>query len=136
MRDQQHNAQVYRQIYSPNPFFNETDLNIKQYMIEVDSKNLRFYNLFILKVIFNLYLKIIKVFFFLIFALRLNFDSDKTSYQNCKKSTSTPALKHINENEFLQQTLNINFDPKEIDKNDTCRDLFRSTSANEGLVLL
>ncbi|CAJ0569497.1 unnamed protein product, partial [Mesorhabditis spiculigera] len=37
-RQHQHNAQVYRQLYAPNPFSSETDENIKKYFREVEAK--------------------------------------------------------------------------------------------------
>ncbi|KAK6760322.1 hypothetical protein RB195_021701 [Necator americanus] len=38
-RQHQHNAQVYRQLYAPNPFACETDEDIKKYMEEVEMKS-------------------------------------------------------------------------------------------------
>ncbi|CAD6185109.1 unnamed protein product [Caenorhabditis auriculariae] len=38
-RQFQHNAQVYKQLYAPNPFSVETDENIKKYIQEVESKS-------------------------------------------------------------------------------------------------
>uniref|UniRef100_A0A915BBA1 Class II aldolase/adducin N-terminal domain-containing protein n=1 Tax=Parascaris univalens TaxID=6257 RepID=A0A915BBA1_PARUN len=40
-RQHQHNAQVYRQLYAPNPFACETDEDIQKYMKEVESKTPR-----------------------------------------------------------------------------------------------
>ncbi|VDK49436.1 unnamed protein product [Anisakis simplex] len=40
-RQHQHNAQVYRQLYAPNPFASETDEDIQKYMKEVESKTPR-----------------------------------------------------------------------------------------------
>ncbi|CAJ0569974.1 unnamed protein product, partial [Mesorhabditis spiculigera] len=40
-RQHQHNAQVYRQLYAPNPFSSETDENIKKYFREVEAKSPR-----------------------------------------------------------------------------------------------
>lgn len=37
-RDHQHNAQIYRQLYQPNPFANETDEDIANYKKEVEKK--------------------------------------------------------------------------------------------------
>lgn len=49
-RDQQHNAQVYRQVFLPNPFMNETDDEIKEYMMGVHENCLRYF-----KIIFALF---------------------------------------------------------------------------------
>uniref|UniRef100_A0A7E4UN83 Aldolase_II domain-containing protein n=1 Tax=Panagrellus redivivus TaxID=6233 RepID=A0A7E4UN83_PANRE len=38
-RSQQHNAKVYRQLYAPNPFSNETDEEIRTYMRDVELKS-------------------------------------------------------------------------------------------------
>ncbi|WKY14811.1 hypothetical protein Q1695_000381 [Nippostrongylus brasiliensis] len=38
-RQHQHNAQVYRQLYAPNPFACETDEDIRKYMEEVELKS-------------------------------------------------------------------------------------------------
>ncbi|CAG9537428.1 unnamed protein product [Cercopithifilaria johnstoni] len=40
-RQHQHNAQVYRQLYAPNPFASETDEDIQKYMKEVEAKTPR-----------------------------------------------------------------------------------------------
>uniref|UniRef100_A0A914VJZ3 Uncharacterized protein n=1 Tax=Plectus sambesii TaxID=2011161 RepID=A0A914VJZ3_9BILA len=40
-REYQHNAQVYRQLYAPNPFASETDEDIQKYMKEIESKTPR-----------------------------------------------------------------------------------------------
>ncbi|CAJ0928009.1 unnamed protein product, partial [Mesorhabditis belari] len=40
-RQHQHNAQVYRQLYAPNPFASETDEDIRKYFQEVESKSPR-----------------------------------------------------------------------------------------------
>lgn len=37
-RDFRHNAQIYRQLYQPNPFASETDDDIQRYMSEVEQK--------------------------------------------------------------------------------------------------
>jgi adducin len=38
-RQYQHNAQVYRQLYAPNPFASETDEEIQKYFKEVEMKS-------------------------------------------------------------------------------------------------
>uniref|UniRef100_A0A915DDB2 Class II aldolase/adducin N-terminal domain-containing protein n=1 Tax=Ditylenchus dipsaci TaxID=166011 RepID=A0A915DDB2_9BILA len=38
-RDYQHNAQVYRSLYAPNPFASETDENIKKYIKDMEIKS-------------------------------------------------------------------------------------------------
>ncbi|TMS36806.1 hypothetical protein L596_003887 [Steinernema carpocapsae] len=40
-RQHQHNAQVYRQLYAPNPFASETDEDIQKYIKEVEMKTPR-----------------------------------------------------------------------------------------------
>ncbi|VDD96462.1 unnamed protein product [Enterobius vermicularis] len=40
-RQHQHNAQVYRQLYAPNPFATETDEDIQKYIKEVEMKTSR-----------------------------------------------------------------------------------------------
>lgn len=37
-RDHQHNAQIYRQLYQPNPFATETDEDIEAYKREIARK--------------------------------------------------------------------------------------------------
>jgi len=37
----QHNAQVYRQLYAPNPFASETDENIQKYFQAIEAKSSR-----------------------------------------------------------------------------------------------
>lgn len=37
-RQHQHNAQVYKQLYQPNPFANETDEDLENYRREVSRK--------------------------------------------------------------------------------------------------
>lgn len=39
VRDQQHNAQVYRHLYSPNPFSNQTDEDMQKYLKSLKSNS-------------------------------------------------------------------------------------------------
>lgn len=37
-REYRHNAQIYRQLYQPNPFASETDEDIQKYIKEVETR--------------------------------------------------------------------------------------------------
>lgn len=39
-REYRHNAQIYRQLYQPNPFVSATDEDIQNYMVYVQQKNI------------------------------------------------------------------------------------------------
>lgn len=42
-REYRHNAQIYKQLYQPNPFASETDQDIQKYLSDVEQKKVLTY---------------------------------------------------------------------------------------------